>query len=38
MNKKIEFEFPYPPYQQQVELMEKIYETIDQSSIGFFER
>ena len=37
-NKKmISFPFPFPPYPQQQELMQAIYDCIDTSSVGCFE-
>ena len=35
--KTISFPFPFPPYPQQQELMQAIYDCIDSSSVGCFE-
>lgn len=32
-----DYEFPFPPYKIQKELMEAVYDTLTQKSIGIFE-
>lgn len=31
------FGFPFPPYDIQVQFMEKLYETIDKGHVGIYE-
>lgn len=37
MDSGVDFKFPYPPYSEQIKLMEGIYECIESSSVGCFE-